>query len=267
MSDRFEFDVGLGLFSEFDADGFLGIQVQRNGGPASSCPPIELMQPFGFGSRPLDPDLDADGNPVAGCAVLYATEGDKLHAWLGPDPRLVKKQPQGKKGSSWMYSATGSLIMLDGEKGTFQVYIPYSNGSKTATIAYDLTTEGAESLQLIHGDGMALTMTAGGKNPVIVKNKAGDAYVEINDDAIVLNGNCKVNGGIVLGDPVSALPVALAPALEAWAAQVTTALTAIKVAMNVPATGAAASAVALNPGIPSVSPLPPTVAATKTSAS
>ncbi len=207
MSDRFEFDVGLGLFSEFDADGFLGIQVQRNGGTASSCPPIELMQPFGFGSRPLDPDLDSDGNPAAGCAVLYATEGDKLHAWLGPDPRLVKKQPQGTKGSAWVYCATGSLLMLDGEKGTVQIYAPYSNGSKTATIAIDLTTEGAESVQLIHGDGMAITMTAGGKNSVIIKNKAGDAYIEVNDDGIVLNGNVSIPGGAVVGNPVSALPV------------------------------------------------------------
>lgn len=263
----FDFDIGIGTSSAYDGNGFLGVQVQRYGGTASSCPPIELMQPFGFGSRPLDPDVDSTGQPTLGCNVLYATEGDKLHAWLGPDPRLVAKQPQGAKGSSWMWSATGSLVMLDGEKGTFQVYIPYSNGSKTATITYDLTTPGAESMQLIHGDGMAITMTAGGKNSVIIKNKAGNAYVEINDDGIVLNGNSKINGGAVLGDPVSALPVAIAAPLEAWAAQVTTALTAIAAAMKVSAGGTAAAAIKVEPGIPAVTALPPTVAATKTSAS
>lgn len=223
----FNWDISTATASVYDADGFLGIQVQRYGGKASSCPPIELMQPFGFGSRPLDPDVDSEGQPTLGCATLYATEGDKLHAWLGPDPRLVKKQPQGAKGSSWMWSATGSLVMLDGEKGTFQVYIPYSNGSKTATITYDLTMSGAESMQLIHGDGMAITMTAGGANSIIIKNKAGDAYIEINDSGIVLNGNVKINGGAVLGSPASALPVALAPPLLAYLASVVAALGAL----------------------------------------
>src|SRR5262249_264219 len=56
------------------------------------------------------------------------------------------------------------------------------------------TTAGNESISIVHGDGPAVVIT---KDSLLLKNKAGDAYIELNAGGITLNGNIKVTGAEV----------------------------------------------------------------------
>lgn len=89
------------------------------------------------------------------------------------------------------------------------IYVPYAfDGEGVPTKAHTIEILGGDtpSIALIHGEGMAITAVAGGKNSIVMKNKAGDSYVEVNDDGIVLNGNVQVTGSMVVGNPATAVP-------------------------------------------------------------
>jgi hypothetical protein len=92
------------------------------------------------------------------------------------------------------------------------IYAPYqfSGGvpSKAHVITLD-TSSGNEAITIVHGEGMAITMAAGGKHSVVIKNKAGDAFVEVNDSGGTLNGNWKVVGSMDIGGSPASVPVLL----------------------------------------------------------
>jgi hypothetical protein len=48
---------------------------------------------------------------------------------------------------------------------------------------------------------MAIRMVAGGANGVTISNKAGDAYVSVDDNGVTLNGNSQLIGGLAVGVP------------------------------------------------------------------
>ena len=247
----FQFDHGLVTLTEVDADGFIGVQVdvpgEKKGGVASG----EMGFPFGMFARPHDPELDADGepDPAKSAACLYGYYGDRLHCWPQTDPRFMAKLPRVKKGGNVLYGGKKeqpTFVHIDGDSGSIDVYVPYAfdgNGvaQKSMTMTFDMRASGTETIALVHGDGMAVTMIAGGKHSVTVKNKAGDAYVEVNDDGVIANGNTKLIGAIVAGSQLAPYqPLALAPPLLAY----TTALeAAIATALaTIPTVGAATAA-------------------------
>jgi hypothetical protein len=247
----FEFDLGIAVLTEYDADGFLGAQPDVFGEQSSGVQAYELHHPYGFQGRPNDPDVGPDGTPKTGAALLYWLEGSLGHALALQDPRVQSKLPQLKKGGSIQYDRLGAFdVFSPGDTSTVRTtYLPYAfDANGVPQKAHSITCDGSsgnESISVVHGDGHGVMLTPTGS--AIIKNKSGDAYVEVKDGQIVLNGNVTLNGGATIGSPTGALPVALAAPLITWAAAVVTACAA-----NVPTIV--------------IPPLSPTVAATKTSA-
>lgn len=248
-------ELAVAVLSEYDADGFIGIAIDAYAEPTKGLPSYEAMHPLGLISRPRDPVVDADGVPTLGATTLRMISGNEEHSLAFGDPRATPKLPRLKKGGVAMYADTGKatipFLLLDGDTGGAQLYVPYS--TTASTIAIDVSTEGAESIQIVHGAGMGFTMTAGGDNDSLLHNKAGDAFVNVNDKGVTINGNTQLIGAVQLGaqsTPLDPPPVAVAlePALMAW---ITTVL--------IPA-------LAGNSGAPIIIAPPPSFAATKVTA-
>lgn len=233
MYDHIPFDFGQSIFSEYDEDGVLGVQLDHYGGEGHAT--SEVHSPFGFQARPLDPEKDKDGEPSVGCAVLWWREGGQTHAMPLNDHRVRELLPKLRKGGSMMYSGSGSYAVFDGEDpakvaraGSFVVGIPYTSGGKDRahTLTLDKRTDGSESVSLRHGSGMGVQMVAGGKNSLVIRNAAGDAYIEINDDGIVLNGEVKINGALTTGDPGTSEALVKMTTLSQWAQSIENAMLA-----------------------------------------
>ncbi len=232
-------DIQVATLTEYDGDGFLGVSVDAVGGAESGLPPAELQHPLGLISRSRDPDVDGEGTPTLGAGVLRLTEGAADHCIALGDPRATPKLPRLEKGGVALYADTGAAVLpfllLSGVDGSAQLYVPYGSPATAATLAFDVSTAGAESIQIVHGSGMRITMTAGGLNSIVITNRAGDAYVEVNDNGITLNGNLQATGALAVGVGVPPpLAVARAPELVAWATAVNVALTQVAALLNTP---------------------------------
>jgi hypothetical protein len=199
---------------------------------------------LGIIARPRPPSTvfpAQSGSEVSAEAVALRT-GDGLVPIAYRDLRLHARYPAPKEGSIALVGYAGGFHSLDDvddvpltdpqgrpvpNKATVQTfYVPYQHNlegvpAKAHVITID-PTPGNESISIVHGSGMAILMKAGGKNSATIKNKAGNAYVEVNDDGITANGNLVVNGGATIGSPVGALPAAIAPKLAAYLAQLET---------------------------------------------
>ncbi len=236
-----EVDLALAQVTAYDSDGFPSAGADFFGEENAGVPPGEQLHPLGILSRPRDPDVDSTGQPSKGATVMRLIEGSQEHAIALGDPRAVPKLPQNDKGGTIVYADTGAaalpFVRLSGTNGTFQVYVPY--GNTAATISIDVSNQGAESIQIVHGSGMAIRMVAGGSNAVTISNKAGDAYVSIDDNGVTLNGNAQLIGGFAVGvpsppGPPPPMPVARAAELVAWATAVNVALGQIAALLNAP---------------------------------
>lgn len=136
-----KFDLYTASYSDIDPDGFVGIELDLFGEQEAGAPPAELHSPFGFLSRPLDPDVDADGNATLGCQALVADEGGTRHAWLGSDPRIIPLLPSLKKGEALFYGAKGQFVRMheDGQISLFTTDDGTMNGN---TIAMEVRPDG-----------------------------------------------------------------------------------------------------------------------------
>jgi len=223
------FDLGVSTYTERDADGYYRVQIDWPGGKGGQ--PVESYHPCGFLGRPRDPSVDPNGRPHIGGTTLWAWEGSQGHAIPLSDPRVAGRLPEVKKGGSIQYADTSAgaekapFALFDGANGSWQLYVPY--GSTAATIAVDVSMPGVESVQIVHGAGMKIVMTAGGKNSVVIHNRTGNAYLEVNDEGVIINGNSKIVGSLIAGNVGAAESVALADGLLAWVTQVNAALAAI----------------------------------------
>lgn len=210
-------DIGTCTVTTY-VDGELVGQVSRYSGAGGA--PYQVHSPYGFRSRPTDPDSDG-----VGAQALYAIEGNEGHVWFLSDSRDDDKVPKLDKGGSVQHNALGSFGVLanksDTKDGTYTLYVPVAfDGAGKATKAHVLTIgldgNGKRSITLLHADGMHISMLEGGKNGVVIANKANDAWIEINDDGVSINGNVKISGNLGSG-----------PLASAWFAAVTAALTGL----------------------------------------
>lgn len=105
------FDIGCVMLSEYDSDGFLGVQYDAEGELDSGVPPYEVHSLGGFLHRPLDPEVDDQGLPDEGQAanVMFAMEAGKGHAFVLEDPRVVVDLPLLQKGETVVHSDFGSF--------------------------------------------------------------------------------------------------------------------------------------------------------------
>lgn len=180
--------LGTALLTVRDENGFLGVQhdPQALRAQEGSSAPDELLHPFGFASRPLDP---TNGK---GCSLLFGLDGHEGFAWLANDPRLADKIPPLSKGGSVQYASDGSFASFDPDTHTWSLYVPYESG-KAHSITVGRDGNDKPLLEVVHGDGMAVTML---EKSLVLRNAAGDAYIEVNDDGVTINGNVKINGAL-----------------------------------------------------------------------
>jgi hypothetical protein len=226
--------------------------------PLEASKQESLFGALGVVARPKAPDATGTAE------VITARMADGLQPLAARDLRLnAKVNP--KEGEVTVVQYGGGFISLadasDGKGTQVVIYSPALKGDGSVDKAHAVVLDPAstnQSISLVHALGMALLMTA--DKDVIIKNAAGDTYLQVGDGGITLNGNVTMNGGVVCGSPAGAQPFALAPPIVAWATAVNAALKAIGVLLNAPGpVSGAAGAVPVTP------PLAPTVVATKAS--
>lgn len=180
--------LGKALLTVRDENGFIGVQRDPLALKSleADAPAYELLHTFGFASRPLDP---TNGK---GCSLLHWSDGSEGFALLANDPRLASIIPPIPKGGSVQYGSDGSFASFDPETHTWSLYVPYQQG-KAHSITAGRDGNDKPILEVVHGDGMAVTML---ERSLVLRNAAGDAYIEVNDAGIVINGNVKINGAL-----------------------------------------------------------------------
>lgn len=225
---RLTFDFGSVLVSGYDENGWPEVQYDGFGEDDGGALPCELPTWFGFralphpGTRAPNGDVDSERS----CRVLLGRGNYDGHAWPLNDPRWSFKLPKEQPGGSMQYGGKlgqPAFSLIDGESGSYQLYVPYAFSgegedavpAKAMSIAVNVRNAGAESIEIIHGDGMAITVLAGGKNAIVLKNKAGNAFLVIDDDGVTAVGPTKLYGGVEVGLTTLDSKVALAsPLLE-----------------------------------------------------
>lgn len=166
---------------------------------------FDCIQPLGLYARPRDPE-DGKG---AGC--LHAFQGNAGFAMPTTDPDTIGRVPQGSKGSTTLYASgkdVTSYVHLDGESGYQQLLVKY--GEKSLSITLDTSQGGSESIQIRHGEGHGVVLTADKK--ILLTSANGKRYIELSDSGTVIQGPLKVIGAITGGD-AAGVPVALSTEL------------------------------------------------------
>lgn len=194
-----DWQYGSSLLSEYDADGFLGIQIDAYGEQASGMPTFEAIHPQGFAGRPRDPSEAGAGTN------LYFFQGDQAFVLSTQDPRSITGGyvPGLTKGSSIQYGDRGvdddgnakgpSFYLIDGDDGTHTAYFEYEDGSTAHLFTFGVDGNGDPIITIAHGDGQALEFF---KGKSILKNKSGSVFLQLDDDGMVLNGNIKGTGAL-----------------------------------------------------------------------
>lgn len=215
------------LASEYDEDKHLRCTLDLPGG--DSCQPAEVVSALGTYARPMDPTDVGAGAPETASEVIQFTRGDAISVLPVNDPRVVAKLPPLKKGGTITFciaspKSYGIFAGLDpkGEDraGSYTLSAGYGegDGAKAHFFNFDVRKAGKESVTLKHGEGHGLMFTAGGKRSALLINANGNAFLEVNDEGIVVAGKVKAQGSMTVGDMAGADAV---PKLKALAAYMT----------------------------------------------
>lgn len=178
--------------------------------------------------RPLPPAQDANGNQQLD--MLCVVTADGLVPFAYRDLRIKMGGNAPGEGVFAFVGYGGGFVShtpVDGGKGgtITMIYVPYAfdsdgNPQKAHTLILD-PTKGNESVMLVHGEGMAVTMSGEGKKALLLKNAAGDATFRLDDDGITMTAKQIVmSGGVIIGEPASAVPllagIASPPSTKLW---------------------------------------------------
>lgn len=214
------FDIGIAMLSTPDSDDFLGIQIDAYGEGKSGVVPYAMHSPYGILSRCLDPDVDSNGLPTAGCTTLHATMGGQGHAWLLSDPRIIPKLPLLAKGESMMYASPGQFIRLRGETGDIDTagdltMLTSSDGTLIGDVYFQVARN---AFRFIAPWGSLVFDSSGFQ----IKTKSGASFTLGGIGGIPLVGNyCLVEAGAInlngaavsMGPPGTPMPVTLSTPL------------------------------------------------------
>jgi len=189
----------------------------------------EVYGSLGVIGRPLPPETVSGRSAHAEVACLKTADG--LVPIATRDLRLKMPGEGPGEGTVALIGYGGGFHSLDpvndGDDGTIHVlYCPYSFTGGVATKAHSIIldpTAGNESIILVHGDGMAITMADDaliGKH-LLLKNDSGDATIRLDSQGITMTASKIVlKGGVIIGDPVAAQPllagVASQPSTKLW---------------------------------------------------
>ena len=130
------------------------------------------------------------------------------------------------------------------------LYVPYvqDDADKSMALSIDVQTAGSQNVQLIHGEGHSFKMLATGE--VMLTNRGGDAYLQVDDDGVKIAGNTTIVGGVVVGNAPTAQQLPLGPDLMTWIGQVNAALGALNAVGGAPTAGANFPAVIVPTAVP-----------------
>ncbi len=164
------------------------------------------MHPLGFAARAPAAKANSKGKPLGGggCRMLIGKDGTDIITELKGDPRdLAQLPPLPTEGGAVMYApgaAVPSFHVISSKDGTHQIYVEIDDSSHVITIGKD--GNGESVLSITHADGMALELF---RKKTILKNAAGDCYIELNESGGTLNGNWKIVGDIADSTGISLL--------------------------------------------------------------
>lgn len=199
------FELGQCVLCEYDAAGTLKAQPD-GAGQSPQIASYDLMHPLGFAARAPAARANANGAPLGGggCRMLIGKDGTDVVTELKGDPRdLAQLPPLPVEGGAVMYApgaAVPSFHVINSKDGTHQIYVEIGDSSHVITVGKD--GNGESVLSITHADGMAIEMF---RNKTIIKNGAGDCYIELNESGGTLNGNWKIVGDIADSAGVSLL--------------------------------------------------------------
>lgn len=125
-------ELGTVLGSEYDDDGFLGLQIDPMANdPASAvASTIESHTPYGFFCRPPETERDGNGTVIMGARAMFTRDGAEQHAWPLEDPRIVALLPAAKPGESGFHGPTSNFIRChqDGRVSMYTTHDGTPNG-------------------------------------------------------------------------------------------------------------------------------------------
>jgi hypothetical protein len=147
---------------------------------------------LGVITRPLPPDA----NGAAEAICIRVEDGLFPIAWR--DPRL-SAQTNGKPGEAILTGYYGGFVSLKPNATSdgcdFTAYAPKADGSAASVISID-TSDANSNVTIMHDSGVSVQLADG---KILLTNRNGDAYVQIDDTGIVLNGNVRVTGSMSVG--------------------------------------------------------------------
>lgn len=198
----------------------------------------------GFYARPKPPVTAAaatPASPAGHCEVVGLRFADEVIPVAYRDLRLSARANP-KEGELGVVQYQGGFILLkdnaDGTGTDITIYavrrFPDGTADKAHVLSFDTTT-GNSSITLTHETGATITLTKEGKAVVVSPN--GEAYVEVKNSGVVVNGaNVAITGGAMLGgaDPATGEDVMLSTQLLAWIGQVNAFLAVLAPLFNAP---------------------------------
>jgi hypothetical protein len=163
---------------------------------------------LGWFGRPLPPDANGAAE------VICIRVEDGLIPIAMRDPRLSERT-NAKNGEIGIAQYDGGFVSLkrnaDGDGTDITLYAPKADGSKASVISID-TTDANSNVTIMHDSGVSVQLS---DRKIKLMNVAGNAYIEINDSGIVLNGNVRVMGSMIVGPvPIPVMLSTLAPAVN-----------------------------------------------------
>lgn len=174
---------------------------------------------------------DADGNHPAGAAEIIGVRlGNRVYTLGYRDLRLnAKLNPD--EGEVGLVQYRGGFISLktnDSDTGTNIMLYAVDNdsgGTPDKAHAISMDSEPMNShISLMHAEGQSITLTKDGN--IVAANAAGDHYISVESDKIVLNGAAiNIVGGAMVGatNPASGEFVMLSVQMLSWITQANTA--------------------------------------------
>lgn len=243
--------LGMCVLTEFDADGFLRAQPLALG-DNPQVESYELLQPYGYMARPLDPEVDDSGQPIQGkaCSLLYWSIGNRNLALLIGDPRPIALLPVLGKGEQMIYGpaanfarckADGTVTLFTTTDGTYDgqsVYCEVAPDGLTALTPWGKLQLNATGFHVLTASGARIDAGAIAGLPSPLDTLG--SYLKIAADILQLEG-----AAVSIGSASGAMePLAKATATLAVLTSFNAALVAIGTALTALGNSTAAAAVA-----------------------